>query len=150
MRKWTTHFSELNNWVKLILGFCALGVLSNTILLARDIASGGVLFRLHAGFLLLYTAQVIFILVPERMVCVLTVLQGVLALLLNADFTFMPLVRILWRCLFLMQIDMPLEYAQAYRYLVVSSAFTLQMLSAFALFTLLPKNKSKSRVPSSL
>lgn len=144
MKKLAQHFAELNNWVKLILGFCLLGVFFNTILVCRDIALGGILLRLHAGFLLLYVAQVIFILIPERMVCVLTVLQGILALLLNADFTFMPLVRVVGRSLLLFRSDMALEYAQTYRYIIVSSAFTLQMLSAFALFTLLPKNEPKS------
>ena len=148
MKKWTTHFTELNVWIKKILGFCLLGVFSNTVLVCQDIIFGGVLLRLHAGFLLLYVAQVIFILVPERMVCVLAALQGRLALHINADFTFMPLVRLVGRGAFFIQPDMALEYAETYRYVVISLSFTLQMLSAFALFTLLPKNEPKT--PASL
>ncbi|MBR4682226.1 MAG: hypothetical protein IKP06_02850 [Elusimicrobiaceae bacterium] len=143
MKKWMQHFTELNIWVKIILGFCLFGVFANAVLVCRDLLHEGVLLRLHAGFLLLYLAQTIFILVPERMVCVLAALQGILALLINADFTFMPIVRLIGRCVYLLSPEVGLENLKEYRYVVVSAAFTLQMLSAFALFTLLPKNEPK-------
>lgn len=141
MKKCAQCFLELNIWIKIILGFCMLGTLLNAVLVYRDLAHGGVLLRLHIGFLLLYAAQVVFILVPERMVCVLAALQGVLALLINADFTFMPLVRLVGRLVYLASPEVALENLKEYRYVVVSLAFTLQMLSAFALFTLLPKKE---------
>ena len=143
MKKWIQHFTELNVWIKVILGFCLLGAVTDAVLVGRDLLHDGILLRLHIGFLLLYLAQIIFILVPERMVGVLAVLQGILALLINADFTFMPLVRLIGRSMYLLLPDMGLEAAKTFRYIVVSAAFTLQMLSAFALFTLLPKNKVK-------
>lgn len=142
MKKWVASFTDLNIWIKIIFVFCLIGVISNGVLLWRDVAQGGVLLRLHAGFLLLYVAQVVFILLPERMVWVLAALQGILALLVNADFTFMPLARLVGRTAYLLSPEMALEHIKVYRYILVSSAFTLQMLSAFALFSLLPKNGS--------
>ena len=146
MKKWILAFTELNSWVKIILVFCVLGALSNGVLVCRDIAQGGILLRLHVGFLLLYVAQVVFILLPERMVWVLAALQGVLALLVNADFTFMPLVRLLGRVAYIVSPNMALEHIKVYRYMMVSLAFTLQMLSAYILFSLLPKNETDKTV----
>ncbi|MGN0024925.1 MAG: hypothetical protein ACI351_05780 [Candidatus Avelusimicrobium sp.] len=117
---------------------------ANIILVCRDIAGDGVLLRLHAGFLVLYASQAAFILVHERYVCVLTVLQGVLALLSSADFTFAPLVRVFGRMYFLFGTP-SVEGMKAYKYVFFSLCFTLQMLSAFALFSLLPKYTPKKK-----
>lgn len=95
MEKLIVRFTGLNIWVKVIIGFCLFGAFVNLFLVARDISSGGILLRLHAGFLVLYLAQVVFALLHERAVCVLAALQGVLALLTNADFTFVPLMRVM-------------------------------------------------------
>lgn len=146
MKKIAQNFSDLNIWVKTILFFCLLGVISNAVLICRDVTSGGVLLRLHAGFFVLYAAQVFFILLEERMVWVLAALQGILALLINADFTFIPLVRLLGRAAYLASPEMALEHIKIYRYIVVSLSFTLQMLSAFVLFSLLPKKEPTSNI----
>lgn len=146
MKKIAQNFSDLNIWVKTILFFCLLGVISNAVLICRDVTSGGVLLRLHAGFFVLYAAQVFFILLEERMVWVLAALQGILALLINADFTFIPLVRLLGRVAYLAGPEMALEHIKIYRYIVVSLSFTLQMLSAFVLFSLLPKKEPTSNI----
>ena len=139
MRKLVSYFFNLNCWIKLIFFFCVLGMLTNAYFVYRDIALGGVLLRLHAGFFLLYGAQVVFILLGERMVWILAVLQGFLALFVNADFTFMPLTRLLGRIVYSLG-PVALDNMREYRYVVVALAFTLQMLSAFALFSLLPKH----------
>lgn len=145
MFKWVQTFSSLNGWIKLIFLFCVLGMCSNAWLVYRDLSSGGILLRLHLGFLLLYTAQVFFILLKERMVWVLAALQGILALLVNADFTFMPLTRLLGRIAYGLSMNVAIDHLKDYRYVVVSLAFTLQLLSAFALFSLLPKRGVYSR-----
>lgn len=144
MRKVLTCFLDLNIWVKIILCFCLVGCLSNGLLVARDIAHDGILLRLHLGFLILYAGQVAFICIGERHVWALTVLQGLMALLTNADFMFMPLVRFFGDVVYSAWPDFPLEYMKTYRYVLVSLAFTVQMLSAFALFSLLPKSSVSS------
>ncbi len=128
----------LNGWVQLILVFCLLGTFSNLVLLCRDISSGGVLLRLHLGFFILYAGQIAFILLHEKFVWLLVVLQGLLALFTSADFTFMPLLRGLGNVFFFVVKEPTLELLQAYKYSLISLAFTLQMLCAFALASLLP------------
>ena len=76
MEKLIVRFTELNIWVKVIVGFCLFGAFVNLFLVARDISSGGILLRLHAGFLVLYLAQVVFALLHERAVCVLPPCKG--------------------------------------------------------------------------
>ena len=140
MQKILTRFLNLNVWVQIVFCLCLVGALTNTVLVARDIFNDGILLRLHLGFLILYAGQVVFILLEERQVWALAVLQGVMALLTNADFTCMPLVRFVGNIIYTLWPEPSLEYMKVYRYLMTSSAFTLQLLSAFILFSLLPKS----------
>lgn len=140
MQKILTRFLNLNVWVQIVFCLCMVGALTNTVLVARDIFNDGILLRLHLGFLILYAGQVVFILLEERQVWALAVLQGIMALLTNADFTCMPLVRFVGNIIYTLWPEPSLEYMKVYRYLMTSSAFTLQLLSAFILFSLLPKS----------
>ncbi len=140
MQKILTRFLNLNVWVQIVFCLCMVGALTNTVLVARDIFNDGILLRLHIGFLILYAGQVVFILLEERQVWALAVLQGIMALLTNADFTCMPLVRFVGNIIYTLWPEPSLEYMKVYRYLMTSSAFTLQLLSAFILFSLLSKS----------
>ena len=139
MDKLINRFFSLNIWVKIIFVFCLFGAGVSTMLVGRDLSSGGILLRLHLGFWLLYAAQVVFILLKERYVWVLTALQGVLALWTNADFTFVPILRFLGQLYVILGPEPTVEMLTVYKYVFTSAAFTLQMLSAYALFSLLPK-----------
>ena len=85
-----------------------------------------------------------FIFLHERMVWVIAVLQGILALVTNADFTFVPLVRIIGRTIYALT-DPTVEAAKVYKYVLISVSFTLQMLSAYAEFSLLPAPAKKAQ-----
>lgn len=141
MIKLLTRFVAFSIWIKVIFAFCLLGAIVDGVLVARDIAQGGILLRLHLGFFVLYVGQLVFIVLEERQVWLLAALQGVLALLTSADFTFMPLVRFVGSMVYFLMPEPSLEYVKAYRYVLVSASFTLQMLSAFMLFALLPPSK---------
>lgn len=145
MNRIVKRFLSLNVWVKLIFFFCLLGTFVNIVLVCRDISSGGILLRLHAGFLLLYASQAVFIMLHERYVCVLAVLQGVLALMTNADFTFAPLARVLGQIYYIVISEPSLEAIKVYKYVFISLCFTLQLLGAYALFSLLPKYTPKKK-----
>ena len=141
------HFLDLNIWVKAIFFFCVIGLLSNIVLVSRDIAHDGVLLRLHIGFLILYAGQVVFILLHERQVWALAALQGIMALSTNADFTFISLVRTLGNFVYACIPGASLEHLKVFQYVVISLSFTLQMLGAFALFSLLPKSSPAAPPP---
>ena len=70
-------------------------------------------------------------------------LQGVLALLTNADFTFVPLMRVISGWMYALMGQPSVEMMAVYKYVFISLAFTMQMLSAYALFSLLPKPAKK-------
>lgn len=115
-------------FLRLVAFLCVLGAVVDLGLLIRDYLIGTGLWRLHAGFLMLYIGQIFFILVRERHVSVLTILQGVLALRTAADFIFTPplqLIGLLYLCT-----EPSLEYKNTYEYIFISAAFTLQMASA--------------------
>lgn len=136
-------YLNLNIWVKWVFLFCLIGLLSNAVLVGRDISHNGILLRLHLGFLILYAGQVVFMLLGERQVWALAVLQGVMALLTNADFTFFPLIRFVGNVVYSLWPDPSLEYMKVYQYISISLAFTLQMFSAFILFSLLPRTSKQ-------
>ncbi len=142
------RYFALNIWVKIIFFFCLFGAFVNLFLIGKDLSSSGILLRLHMGFFVLYASQVVFILLNERYVCVLTVLQGLLALLTNADFTFVPLLRVVGQFFYLAVLSPSVEMLTVYKYVFISAAFTLQMLSAYALFSLLPRYEPKKKEPA--
>ena len=131
------RFVGLNIWVKIIFFFCLFGSFVNLFLVLRDISSDGVLYASQAAFMLLH----------ERYVCVLAALQGLLALLTNADFTFVPLLRVLGQFYYIFSATPSVEAMTVYKYVFVSAAFTLQMLSAYILFAMLPKYEPKKKTP---
>lgn len=150
MNKILKCFWGLNVWVKVVFFFCLLGTFANLILLCRDISTSGILLRLHLGFFILYASQAAFMLLHERYAGVLTVLQGVLALLTSADFMFAPLVRVLGQFYYLVSPNPSVEAMTVYKYVFISLCFTLQMLAAYVLFTLLPKPSPKKKDTASV
>ena len=143
MNRLITRWEELNLWLKIIVFFCLIGSLSNLILVCRDLSSSGILLRLHSGFLILYVSQVVFIFLRERFVWVIAVVQGVLALMTNADFTFVPVVRMIGRASYIF-LNPSVEFWKVYKYILISASFTIQMLVAYAEFSLLPKPAAKT------
>ncbi len=148
-KKLWRRFWTLDFWLKLIWIFCLLGAVLNLISLIRDVRGGGILLRLHAGFFILYAGQVVFILVRERMVFILSLLQGVLALLTSADFTFVPVLRLSGGLFYAAHGPLSLEQTDVYKYVFISACFTLEMLKTCLLFVLLPPPKKKAQKAAS-
>lgn len=144
MGKLFVSFWRLNIWLKVILVFCLFGMLVNLVLLAEDIVSNGILLRLHFGFFILYAGQVVFILLRERFVFVLALLQAVLALWSNADFTFAPLLRLLGR-LYYISHQLSVQELSVYKYVFISLAFTLELFKTYLIFYLLPPASAKNQ-----
>ena len=123
------RFLHFPFFVKLIWLFCVLGTVINVWLIGQDLAVDPILFRLHLGYLILYIGQVVFILLKEKYVCLLTILQGLIALLTTVDFIFTPLLQAIGHTYYWM-FPMSVESLKVYQYVFVSCAFTLQMASA--------------------
>ena len=133
----TRRFLALNNWVKVIWLFCLLGAFINLFFVWKDMHSGGMLIRLHAGFLMLYVGQVIFILSGERLVALLSLLQAIMAFLMNLDFTFVPVLRLVGELVYQLCDGFSLQGMEVYKYVFVSAAFTLELLKTYFLWSLL-------------
>ncbi len=131
------RFEGLNIWLKIIWTLCLCGFIFNTISLCKDLHTGGILFRLHLGFWILYGGQVVFILWGERLVFLLSLLQGVLALFSNLDLTFVPLVRIVGWFVYALHGTFAVEELEVYKYIFVSVCFTLEMWKTVVLLLLL-------------
>lgn len=133
MRFLWNRFFSFSLFVQVFIAFCLLGVITNFCWLYQDFASHSLLWRLHAGFFILYAAQVVFIFLKEKWVCILTFLQGFLALFTTANFIFTPLLRFLGGGYFLFYVP-TVQGIKVYQYIFLSLAFTLQMFSAYALY----------------
>ena len=140
--KTLSQFWKFPFFVQLIFLLCVLGALINAVLLTRDMLHGSVLWRLHLGFFMLYVGQAVFILVREKFVCLLTVLQGVMALLTTADFIFVPLLQVFGRMYYWL-FSPTVEALKVYQYVFMSAAFTLQMASAAYLWGYLRQKGGK-------
>ena len=141
------RFLWLDFRLKLVLLFCLFGLFLNTLFLCRDVQYGGVLLRLHAGFWVLYAGQVVFIMLRERMVFVLSLLQTVLAFLTSADFTFVPVLRVLGYTVHAAMGGFTLEDMEVYKYVFMSAALTLELLKTAWLWLLLPAPGKRSARP---
>ena len=133
-----SRFWKFPFFVQLIFLLCVLGALINVVLLTRDVLHGAVLWRLHFGFLVLYVGQAAFILAREKYVCLLTLLQGVMALLTTADFIFVPLLQVVGRTYYWL-FNPSITAMKVYQYVFMSAAFTLQLASAMYLWAYLRK-----------
>lgn len=141
------RFLSLDFWLKLIWLFCLFGAVLNLVYVCHDVRHDGLLLRLHTGFLALYAGQAVFILMKERMVFVLSLLQAFLAFLTNADFTFVPLVRLLGRFVYAAAGGFSVEQMEVYKYVFISLCLTLELLKTWFLFALLPAPKKKDPAP---
>ncbi len=129
MRLLIKRFVNFPVFVQLIWALCVLGVLINLWLIGKDLLVDPVLFRLHLGYLILYAGQVVFILLQEKYVCLLTFLQGLIALFTTVDFIFTPLLQVIGHTYYWL-FSPSIETLKVYQYVFVSLAFTLQMASA--------------------
>ena len=132
------NFVKFPFFVQLVWLLCVIGALTNAVLLVRDVTDGGLLFRLHLGYFILYAAQVFFIVAREKWVALLTLLQGIMALLTTVDFIFVPLLQVAGR-LYYGLFQPTVEQLKVYQYVFTSVAFTLQMASAAYLWGYLYK-----------
>lgn len=133
MKTLASRFINFPFFVQLIWLFCVLGTLLNLWTMGRDLLTGGVLWRLHLGYLILYAGQVAFIFLEEKQVCLLTFLQGLVALFTTVDFIFSPLLQVIGHAYYWL-FSPSVEALKVYQYVFVSVAFTLQMASGAYLF----------------
>ncbi len=136
------RFLALPIWLKIIWILCVCGLILNTIALSRDIHNGAVLLRLHLGFFVLYAGQVVFILLGERLVWMLSLLQALLAFISNLDFTFVPVVRAVGAFVYALHGSFTVQELEIYKYVFVSACFSLEILKTVFIFLLIP---AKSR-----
>ncbi|MBR2082047.1 MAG: hypothetical protein IJ876_03430 [Elusimicrobiaceae bacterium] len=142
MGKLINRFWKFPFFIQLIFLLCVLGALINVVLLTRDVLNSAVLWRLHLGFLILYVGQAAFILTQEKYVSLLTLLQGIMALLTTADFIFVPLLQVFGRMYYWL-FSPSVESMKIYQYVFMSAAFTLQMASAAYLWGYFYKNREE-------
>lgn len=133
MGKLIKNFVKFPFFVQLVWLLCVIGALTNAVLLMRDVTDGGLLFRLHLAYFILYAAQVFFILAREKWVALLIVLQGIIALLTTVDFIFVPLLQVAGRVYYWV-FRPTVEQLKVYQYVFTSVAFTLQMACAVYLW----------------
>ncbi len=143
MHKLWDRFCQWNLLLKIIWIFCVLGVLVNSWLICRDFTHTKILLHLHLGFFVLYVGQVVFMLMDERMVFVLSLLQAFMALWTNLDFTFVPFLRIMGYLTFVAHGPFSLDQMEVYKYVFVSICFTCELLKTALLWALLPVSKKK-------
>jgi len=148
LKNFFRSFWTLPVLLKIIWVFCFIGFVCNLFAVWQDLCQNGILLRLHIGFLSLYGGQIMFILLRERMVFVLSLLQAILALITNLDLTFVPALRWVGNGLYMWHGPFSLEVTEAYKYIFVSACFTLELLKTFLMWWLLPSYKERLKTTS--
>jgi len=136
------YFFEFPFFIQVLWLLCLLGALLNVALLWRDMTSGGILWHLHACFLLLYVTQIICIWLKEPLTAIITLLQGLIALISTSDFIFFPILKVMGMC-WVGLFDPSVQTLKSYEYVFVSLAFTLQMMSAYYIFATLRRLRAE-------
>ncbi len=87
------YLSKIDNWLYLILIFCLLGFYRN-ILMLKYVGFNYDYFITKAcvAMLALYFAQIVLILLRQRVAWFVSLVQGLFCLFVFKDFTFLPLV----------------------------------------------------------
>lgn len=147
--KLSKRFMELNIYIRVILIFCLFGTFVNIFSMIDDIRTGGVLFRLHFGFFLLYVSQVIFLMMKERMVFVLSLLQVFVAFITNADFTFVPILRLIGYFYYALGPTMTAEHIRVYKYVFLSACVTTELLKTYLMYVSFPLKKKQKDASAS-
>lgn len=128
---------ELKPLAEVYFNLLPVGGFGKRIFIGRRCAFRRAFTALAFGFFILYAAQVVFILWGERMVGVLSLLQALLALCSNADYTFSLLVRFVGRMYYTSHV-LTVQEISVYKYVFVSACFTLELFKTYLMFALLP------------
>ncbi|WP_428898406.1 hypothetical protein Dip518_000599 [Parelusimicrobium proximum] len=140
------RFLSLNIYLKIILVFCVIGFVRNFIFL---IMYGGIVqdgYRIFIGFLLLYGAQSVLIMMTDRRGVIFSAAQCIFALIINNDFTFLPVVKPVFSILIYF-FDVTDKYAVAdFQYIMVAFLFTVELLKSYLMYDFFAPQKEESAV----
>ena len=149
MRKDTlNYFAAIDTWLYLILTFCMFGFFRNLIILKYlrfDYSYFNT--KVCLAMLIIYFAQIVLILLRQRKVFIISLIQAFFCLYVFRDFTFLPLSNLLTtlKNLLFPNLDYGWEYFISFA--LISLVFCLELIKTYLLYALTdepPKNKTKN------
>ena len=92
MKKILKYLYQIDNWLYLILAFCLFGCIRNILMLKYvGLNYGYFITKVCVAMLAIYFAQSVLILLRQRVVWFVSLVQCLFCIFVYKDFTFLPL-----------------------------------------------------------
>lgn len=142
------YLSKIDNIIYFILTFCLFGLIRNLIIL-KYLQFDYRYFntKICVAMAVIYLVQILLILLRQRIVALISLIQALFGLFVFRDFTFLPLINLLvWLKNFLFpNLSYGWEYFLSFAF--ISLMLCLELIKTYLLYVLtdqLPKHKQKT------
>lgn len=133
----SAYLSKIDNWLYLILVFCFFGCIRNIIMLKYyGFNYGFFVAKACVAMLVIYFAQSLLILLRQRIVWFISLIQCLFCLFVYRDFTFLPLTNLITIIRNFASFD--LTYGQEYfiSFACLSFLFSMEIIKTYLLYAL--------------
>ena len=137
-KKLFTYLSKIDNWLYLILVFCLFGCIRNLLMLKYiGFNYGYFITKICVAMLAIYSAQSLLILLRQRLVWVISLIQCIFCIWVYRDFTFVPIVENVFNPI-KRNLLPELTYGEEYfiGFAIVSFLFCAEIIKTYLLYTL--------------
>ena len=137
MKKILKYLYQIDNWLYLILAFCLFGCIRNILMLKYvGLNYGYFITKVCVAMLAIYFAQSVLILLRQRVVWFVSLVQCLFCIFVYKDFTFLPLASVFnaIRNYFIPNLTYGEEYFIGFA--MISFLFCAEIIKTYLLYTL--------------
>lgn len=139
------YLAKIDNWLYLILIFCLFGVIRNLLLLRYyGLNYSYLTTKVCLAMLLVYSVQILLILLRQRLVWVVSLIQAIFCLTVYKDFTFIPLAAVLVMLKNALFTDISYGWEYFFNFALMSFMFCLELIKTYLLYALTDQYKPKN------
>lgn len=148
MKKFIKYLNAIDGWLYVILFFCVIGLLRNTMQLFRfGFDYSGIATKVFVAMIIIYLSQIVLILSRERKAWVISAIQAFFCFYVFEDFTFVPLTNLARTLVYAIVPDMGYSWHYFTNTVVISFLLSLELLKTYLIYTLtqdLPKEHKET------
>ncbi len=146
IKKLFIYLSKIDNWLYFILIFCLCGCIRNILMLKYvGLNYSYFITKVCVAMFMLYFGQSVLILLRQRVVWILSLIQCFFCLFVYKDFTFLPIVNIFnsIRNFFFADLSYGEEYFIGFACL--SFLFCMEIIKTYLLYALTDQSKASKK-----
>ena len=145
------YFYAIDNWLYVILAFCFFGLVRNFVIL-RYVGWNYNYFVTKVCFamFIIYLAQVILILMRQRTVFIISLLQVLFCAFVFRDFTFLPLIRLIVMIKNVLFTNLSYGWEYFIGFACFSVMFCLEIIKTYLLYVLTNQLPNKKEIKQTI